>query len=341
MTATLAFVVLSDVTSEAERGAVFLRIGAFNLLANLIMPPFAAWLMPYSPWIPAIGGTGLLLLSVITFAFVPETLHFTGLGQERPALSRSSTAAPLPPDLAPVPEPISSNQANQWLHNLRNAAAFLCTDWRIPALILSFLAYMLTALSSELILQYLSTRYRLTFAEATLVSTIRSAMVVLVLFIFLPLLSKLLVHHLQLSHQRKDLYLARGSQVFLAVGWFTLGLAWNIPFAAFSLVIASLGQGATFLVRSFLTSLLPKDKIATAYSVISVVDTIGLMLGAPILAGMLKSGLRMGDGWIGLPFFFTAAACAIVAVTMFFVRVRKGERERLYTDEDNADDASS
>lgn len=50
MTVTFLFVLLSDVTPEAKRASAFLRAGAFNILAALVMPPFAAWLMKYNPW---------------------------------------------------------------------------------------------------------------------------------------------------------------------------------------------------------------------------------------------------------------------------------------------------
>lgn len=50
MTTTFLFVVLSDITPEAQRANAFLRAGAFNILAQLVMPPLAAWLMKYNPW---------------------------------------------------------------------------------------------------------------------------------------------------------------------------------------------------------------------------------------------------------------------------------------------------
>jgi MFS family permease len=50
MTTTFLFVVLSDIAPEAQRANAFLRVGAFNILAQLVMPPLAAWLMKYNPW---------------------------------------------------------------------------------------------------------------------------------------------------------------------------------------------------------------------------------------------------------------------------------------------------
>jgi hypothetical protein len=327
MTASLAFVVLSDVTSEAERSAVFLRIGAFNLLANLVMPPFAAWLMEYTPWIPAIGGNVLQLLSALLFVFTPETLNYPHGKAGRPAFSRRNTASsiPPPPDPAPAAEPISLNTSSLWLKRLKNSTAFLTSDYRVPLCILPFTTHMMLAISGQLILQYMSTRYHLTFAEATLVATIRSAMVVVVLFVLLPAISKASMAYLHLSHSQKDLYLCRISQVFLALGWFVFGFANTVPFGAVCLVVASLGTGAPFLLRSFLTGLLPKDQIATAFSFISIVDTLGATLGAPLLAGMLRKGLKMGGNWMGMPFFFTALTAAFFAVVLCFVSVREDD----------------
>ena len=50
MTVSFLFVVLSDITPEEKRANAFLRVGAFNILAALVMPPLSAWLMIYNPW---------------------------------------------------------------------------------------------------------------------------------------------------------------------------------------------------------------------------------------------------------------------------------------------------
>ena len=88
------------------------------------------------------------------------------------------------------------------------------------------------------------------------------------------------------------------------IGWTFVGLSPSLPLAAVSLAIAALGQGVTLLTRSFLASLLPPHHIARAYSIISVVETIGNMLGSPALAEIFTLGLSLGSLWIGLPFFF-------------------------------------
>lgn len=89
--------------------------------------------------------------------------------------------------------------------------------------------------------------------------------------------------------------------------------------------VTALGSGSFALIRSFLTPLVPGRNVAALYSVISIVDTLGSMLGAPLLAVLFNRGLKVGAP--GLPFVFLGAVCAGVAVLLCVVGVRKGEEE--------------
>ena len=223
-----------------------------------------------------------------------------------------------------------------WFAKLKKMTSFLTDDWRIPVLITPFLVHMLLSISSQLLLQYLCKRYALTLSEATLVATIRNGVTVLLLFIILPYVSTFVLKHYHLSGQRKDLYLARGSQVLVTVGWTLVGLSPNIPAVIVSLSIASLGQGAALLLRSFLTSLLPTNHIAQVYTAISIIDTLGVMGGAPLLAELFKRGLALGGAWKGLPYYFFGLTAALFTVLMFIVGLRKGEEH--YTPVNVGDD---
>lgn len=339
---TMFFVLLSDVSDEEQRAAVFMRVGAFNLLASLLMPPVAAWWMRYNPWIPALIGTALMTLSLVLFIWIPETKGYKGRNDSLDAAavytpSEPETAMPgPPPDLSATREPIRTDFPMLWLDKLRDSTSFLTDDWRVPALITPFLLHLLLALSALLGLQYLSKRYALTLSEATLVMTIRNGITVLLLFVILPYVSTFIMKHYHLSGQRKDLYLARASQVLITVGWTLVGLSPNLPAVIISLAIASLGQGAALLIRSFLTSLLPTHHIARVYTTISIFDTAGAMVGAPLLAGLFKRGLALGGMWVGLPYYFIGAVALVFTVLIFVVGLRKGEDEyrAVYADDE-------
>lgn len=328
---TLFFVLLSDVSSEEQRAAVFMRVGAFNLLASLLMPPLAAWWMSYNAWIPALVGTVLMALSLVLFVWCPETRGYKDNDVTDPVPTSAAAAdndLPVPPpDLSATREPISTDFPMLRAIDPRTSLSFLTDDWRVPVLITPFLLHMLLSLSVGLALQYLSKRYALTFSEATLVMTIRNGVTVLLLFVIIPYVSTFVMERYSLSGPRKDLYLARTSQAILAVGWLLVGLSPNLVSVIISLAIASLGQGAALLLRSFLTSLIPSHHIARVYTTISIVDDLGIMVGAPLLAGLFKEGLGLGGLWVGLPFYFFGFMAAVFTGLLFVAGLRKGEDE--------------
>ena len=194
---------------------------------------------------------------------------------------------------------------------------------------------MLTGLVSQLLLQYVSKRYSIKLSKAILLTTIRMGVITLLLFSILPYISDAIMRRYRLSAERKDLYLARTSLVLLAVGWTLVGLAPNLPLVAIALTISSLGYGSWLLLRSFLTSLVPKHYIARLYSVLSIVDTLGLMIGSPLMAGLFSRGLALGGFWIGLPFYFLGIVAGCFSVLMFAVGLRKGEDERSPANDDD------
>jgi hypothetical protein len=210
---------------------------------------------------------------------------------------------------------------------VREATMFLVNDWRIPALIVPFCGHMLIAAAGPLTLQYLSKRYMLTFAQGTLLIATRNGMNVLSLLVIVPQLSTLLTEKHGLSDQRKDLYLARVSQVLVAIGWTLFAASSNWPLSVVSLTITSLGQGSMLLLRSFLASLVPAHHIATTYSIISMWDAFGTMVGAPFLASLFRLGSNFGHDWVGLPFYVIGMFSAFFACLLFVIRLHRGDEE--------------
>ncbi|KAI7195079.1 MFS general substrate transporter [Hortaea werneckii] len=328
----LIFVVFSDVVPEDHRASTFLRVGASELAAKVVVPPISASLMTINPWIPSLIGTGLLIICFLTYGMVPETLNYYQPAEHPspsyPVSSSTETTHQRKPPSSnthPTHHSTPTRPVHRLLHSLHAATAFLTQDYRIPLLILPFIGHSLIAQTSQLLLQYTSKRYHLTFSQATLLTTILNAVKVLLLFALLPYASTLAMQYFRLSAQRKDLYLARASQGFVLVGWTLIGLSPNLACVVISMVVAALGQSTYLLIRSFLTSLVPADQIARVYSIVSLVDTVGTMLGSPLLAGLFGRGLALGGGWVGLPFYFLGVISAAFAVLLFVVGLRKGE----------------
>ncbi|KAK5112042.1 hypothetical protein LTR62_004576 [Meristemomyces frigidus] len=322
----LLFVVLSDIVPEADRTSVFLITGACSLLASLLMPLLGALLMEENPWIPALLGLLLAILPLFGLIFVPETLHRRHLYS--PQISPPpSPSAPQPPASSTHPPAITPPLHHRLAAQLRNSTSFLTHDARVPLLILPFFGHTLITTASQLLLQYMSKRYAITFSTATILKTTFNAVKVVLLFLILPTASKLGTHYLHLSTQRKDLYLARGSQALLAVGYLLVGISPNIPTVVASMILASLGMGLYLMIRSFLTSLVPSHHIARVYSIITLLETLGGMFGGALTAALFKAGLRLGGGWIGLPWLFVGGVGCVCTGLLFAVRLRLEEDE--------------
>ena len=270
----------------------------------------------------------LMTISAALIILCPETLNFRqGSSPLYHPESAGTSFAQYHSDVSPNHNSMSLQPARRWILKLKRSTAFLTEDWRVAILTLPFLAHMLLGLTGPLLLQYLSKRYGLTFSKATLLMTVRSGVVVLLLFVILPYVSTTVQRAFHFSARRKDLYLARISQIFLTVGWILVGLSPNIPAVAISMAIASLGLGSALLLRSFLASLVPAHHIARVFSVVSVVDILGAMFGSPVLAGLFKRGLALGGSWTGLPFYFVGLVSILFLFLLFSVGLRKGEDE--------------
>lgn len=308
----LFFVIVSDVVPEEERSKVFLQLGGANLISTVCMPLLAAWLMEITPWIPAIAGTLGKACAVLLVLAMPETL---GYQHQTDDTSLADTEEEDPTDLPPK---------THYLSTLKHSTSFLLSDWRVPALLLTFILHQTIAdSSSALTTQYISTRYALRLSQATMLLTLRAVANITLLFALLPLLSATLSKNFALSPARRDLYMSRASMCAWALGFLAFGLAPTLASATLGMGISALGSGSFFLIRSFLTPLVPGRNVAALYSVVSVVDCLGAMLGAPLLAALFNRGLRVGAP--GLPFLFLGMVCAGVVVLLCVIGVGKGE----------------
>lgn len=112
-----------------------------------------------------------------------------------------------------------------------------------------------------------------------------------------------------LSTIGKDLWLARGSAFFLALGAFGIGLADSVPLLLLGLVLYASGCGYITLIRSILASAAGPANVGIIFTTISFLENVGGLIAGPTLATSFKTGLGWGGRWIGLPF--------VVAGTLF------------------------
>ncbi|PNS16729.1 Quinidine resistance protein 1 [Sphaceloma murrayae] len=324
----IAITITSDVTDDRSRATSFLFISASNMIMYFVGPPLGALLMIINPWIPYFLSTLIYIIAALLFSLIPETLGYTHPDLEQSARDRNSApiTTPIPDPLTTITAPLSlRRRLISTLSTFHTSTSFLYTDLRIALLVLPFVAIMLAGDAGEILLQYASTRFSISYATATLYISITAGCKVLVLLLLYPFAGHVLTSRLNYSGLRKDLTLARWSMVVAALGWTLTGFTTSIPTFIAAELLVTLSYGGTSLTRSFVTGIVRKTDVAKLYTFVSVVETVALMAGAPAMAGLWEMGLRAGEAWYGLPFWVQGAVYAGVAVAIWGVGLRKGE----------------
>ncbi|KAI4844471.1 MFS general substrate transporter [Aureobasidium sp. EXF-8845] len=307
----LFFVVISDITDQDSRSAILLRIYSANLSANLLCPPIAAWIMTRNPLAAVFLGLAFFCMGIPLSLLIPETLGY----------QRSITSNHGRSDEEASPE-VSKNPTRNFLEQcykpLVESVGYFLHDARVTLLIITFVPLMLTVTIVPLLLQYASSRYGLTFASVTMLLTVRAG-VTIAMFLCMQSFVYRLLANAGVSGQKRDLVLARGSAGLMVIGWIAVGLSPNAILFTGSLMVATLGNGFPVYLRSFLTGLVEPNKVAELYTIIGVVDTLGLMLGGPLLAWLFERGMSLGGTFVGLP--FVALGLIYAVVVSFLLRI--------------------
>ncbi|KAI0194212.1 MFS general substrate transporter [Astrocystis sublimbata] len=306
------FVAINDVTSVEDRASVFMRAGAASLLPNLLIPPLAARLMMWDPWIPCLLGILARIVCCVSMIPMPETLKSRSSDSHQGSQEHTRSPSPSAESLQIKAPTLSA----RLFHATKRAVIGLRANVRIIFLVALFAGHSMLGSTFSILLQYSSKRYNVNLSTATLLITVYNAVRVAMLLLIMPLLVVAIKKWFRLSEQQKDLYTCRAGFVLVLVGWSLIALSPNIPLFSISLVIAAAGTAPVYLIlRSFLSSLILEEHTARVYSATSTMDTLGSMFGGALVANLFDRGMEIE--WIGLPFLFLGLIGLLSALVMF------------------------
>lgn len=316
---------------QGGRATVFFQISASSLLADFLATPMTASLMAISPWVPIFVGLSIQLLGTFLVMLLPETLHhhrasMAELKRTESKQSNSSAASSISSRLSTEEE----DREGAWHAPLGHMARLVTNDWRVPALMATFLVhvYILSPVR-QVMMQYASTRYHISFSRATLMVSLRAGLTCAMYLGVMPLAAYVLVSRWGYSGKKKDLHLMRGSAILASVGWCFVGVAPSVGFFIFAMTVLTLGSGFATLVRSFVTGLVGPQDVAKLFTLMSVLDTVGMMAASPLFAWIFKKGMGLGGVWLGLPFWCLGACNAVFAVLAFMMHTGEGGRDEV------------
>ncbi|KAF1991443.1 MFS general substrate transporter [Aulographum hederae CBS 113979] len=288
----VVFTIAADVATPAQRTSFFFLVAVSSCSVASIAPVLGSLLMRSGdPWPSLFVGVAVLAFSIPISLFLPETLP--AKEESAPSLL-SSSASSL------HKSPSSFRARLLYLSTtFQTATAFLTSDIRLLALLPSFLLHIVYG-TPDVLLQYTSTRYALSISTATVLVSIRSAVIAFNFLVALPWLSHLFTRRLRLPALRSDLLLIRISAFVGALGFFAIAFAGTIPALVIAFVVNTGGAGLFVLLKSFMAGLVEARHVARLYSIIAVIDSCSYMAGSLAMAWLFEVGLEWGRVWSGV-----------------------------------------
>ncbi|KAF7182909.1 hypothetical protein CNMCM7691_002653 [Aspergillus felis] len=355
----IIWTMMSDVTPADERAAMFFRFGVVSMGADFASSAVSSWMMTWDPWLPLLIGWGIVLAGVLCAITLPETMHVSSARRtERSASVELAHLASENGDqkgaiqkeerqMHPDDSDVDSGEGDQLPFTLRSAAkrpflrrmysrsrqyltpySFIFRNKQIVLLLTAFLVYRLSRGSSWFLVQYISTRYKWTLAEANLFTSFKPALSIPLFLFILPALSRHLLRSMHTS--KKDLQLARLSIICLCLGTLGIGLSPSIAMLVPSLLVQTAGSGFLDLIRSLITTMVKQEETARLFTIIEILQAMGNVIASLSITTVFQLGLELGGSWIGLAWMMTSTAFALVGVAVWCVRlppVVEGKRE--------------
>ncbi|OJJ96603.1 hypothetical protein ASPACDRAFT_81267 [Aspergillus aculeatus ATCC 16872] len=350
----IIWTMMSDVSTEEERAAIFFKFGVAGMGADFASSAASSWLMALDPWLPLLLGWALAIIGMFFALSLPETMGaFPGreskksnsleLGQifsshseykSVPSKEQEQEVSSDDEDSGPgeshVDEKSGAATATATRQTFFAAVkrrvqayfapyAFIVQNRQIMLLLTAFLVYRLSRGSSWFLVQYISTRFKWTLAEANFLMSFKPALTIPLFLFVLPAISRRLLKSMKPT--QKDLTLMRISIVFLTVGTLGIGLSSHVYMLIPSLLLQTSGSGFVFLTRSLITTLVKREETARLFTIIEVLQSMGNVIASLSITTVFQIGLELGGRWIGLAWMMTATAFMMVGVAVSMFRL--------------------
>ncbi|KFA73437.1 hypothetical protein S40288_04186 [Stachybotrys chartarum IBT 40288] len=327
MTIAMLYTITSDIVPTPQLSHLYFLIRALILVLHVVITPTAAMLMAKNAWTPMWLGFIVAVLGALTTLLVPETLHFRQHADGRaryqtvPSEDEDDDAELAYPKeggvVAKAWRSVEDNTAHIW--------RFASESRPIMILALAYSADYSVQISFVYFrLQYMTSRYALSWSTATYMSTFGYVTAVVVLVFFLPLASSLLTSYAGLGPVKRDLVLSQASLVFTGAGALLTALAATPWVLVAALVICSFGVGFTSICRAFMMAIVEPHHVATLNTIVSMLEaSLGLM-SAPAEGWLLAKGLEIGGMGTGLLYFVITGLATLMAIPVFLFRIPAG-----------------
>ncbi|KAM3498227.1 hypothetical protein MY10362_008445 [Beauveria mimosiformis] len=304
---TMCFALLGEATNERQRSTVFFYMNATSMGSQMVASLLAFTLMRISPWLCVFCGILLFVPANLCALFFPET-------------SKDKADSGLPSTAATAQPEDDMGSARGQVRRLADALVWFVHERPFARVLLyTLLATTVGRSSQDILLQYVTRRYRWSWSDAILLLSIQSFVTLLLLTIIFPAATQFLTQLLATPIQITNLYLARISILTSFVGALVIGLSENANFMIFGLGLSTLTYGYQVLVRSLLASVVDGHHSNVMYTTITLFESMGSIMAGPLLSASFREGMKWGEAWLGLPFLLTGVLYGSATVGLLSV----------------------
>ncbi|ROV93801.1 hypothetical protein VMCG_08796 [Cytospora schulzeri] len=319
---SMLYTILADVVHADELASVLFRFFAVFMVSSLIANPLGGFLLSQGPWVALLTGNLFMLISIAALYLLPETL----LVRRWHDAKAGKTAGP---SRSPTPQGVEDDEGLKKSEfravvdavqaQLHHGLDFFVNNKRVVVLMMPLVFETVETYVVELLMQYSTKRHDFanTFTplviKASYFLTLKSASYIIMLTVLLPAISTFCLTTLGMSPLKKDLWLARWSAALIILAELVISLSYTPALYALGLVLLAGGCGLPPLLRSLLNALVEPHHVGILNTLLGFLDTLGVMIAAPIFSQALGKGIQLGGGWIGLP--FAAGACIAALAT--------------------------
>ncbi|KAI1676176.1 MFS general substrate transporter [Pyrenophora tritici-repentis] len=305
--------------------------GACILVAEMVAPIMAARLMKYGDWLPLLLALAFQIVGLIVSLFIPETLHLRNLEGPKNIETQSIELQPA----------TSLFSVRSQLRNFRAIVQFLSGDWTLAIVVFTFLVSRLGRQSIALLVRYASKRYSWEIKKAAYLLSFRAAANLVSISIVLPLVNFVLLKKLHFPAPRADTWIACGSIALTTFSFFAMGVSVYPALLVLGLLAYNMGSGYNAAMRSISIHVIggqSSPDIGKLMSTIAMAESLGSMIGGPLLNELFQLGIGFGDVWLGLPFL----GSAVIFLSMTFVTfsINMKEKKPAYVENDEGEDSS-
>lgn len=308
LTMVVFLCLVTDISSRDSLATAPFRLGSIAELTKVIGPLAAGVLMQASPWWAINAGlAGLLVLMAVSLT-TPETMAFEvqkgdyGNGPHQPRKEASKHVWPL----------IKSG-----VREMR----IVWTDRRLIWLLCPIPCLNIGDAVSDMLQQYVSTRYDWKLADAAFVISFQGVGAAMSMFVILPMFAGFVERRFSLSPVALNMTLTRTSCLILAVAYGIEGVAPTLVVLCTGLLVETLGLGGAASLKALAASVVEQKDNGRVFSVLALCGVLSKMVGYPLGAALFNVGLEHGRGvYLGLPFFMSAVFAAIAGVALLLLR---------------------